>query len=256
MRSSLEKIWSILTPKERRKSLVMIILVVLMALAETVGVVSIMPFLSVLARPEIIQETAGLRWLYNEFSFTSSQDFIATLGLASVVLVIGSSVFKTITLHLLNRFTFLLRHSISSRLLSSYLNQSYEFFLIYNPSDLSRNVLSEMDQLQNGLIKPLSQLIAQGAVALAMMLLLFFYNPWIAIGSVTIIGLLYGAIYILMRKRLVSTGYARQAANGDRFQACNEVLAGIKDVKITHALEAYQKNFNYASHNYSRGNPP
>ena len=252
MKSSLKKIWSILTPHERRKSLIMLVLVVFMALAETVGVLSIMPFLSVLARPDIVQENAGLLWLYDRFSFASNQAFIFTLGLASIALVVGSSAFKTITLHQLNRFTFLLRHSISARLLSGYLHQPYEFFLAYNPSALSRNVLSEIDQLQNGLIRPLSQLIAQGAVALAMMLLLFLYNPWIAISAVVIIGLLYGLIYILVRKHLGKTGHARQTENGDRFQACNEVLGGIKDVKITHAAAAYQQKFNHASREFSR----
>lgn len=252
MKSDLKKIWAILTRHERRRTVVMLVLVILMALAETVGVVSIMPFLSVLARPDMVQDNAALAWLYDKFAFSSDQEFITALGIASIVLVVGSSAFKTVTLHLVNRFTFLLRHSISARLLSGYLHQPYEFFLTYNPSELSRNVLSEIDQLQNGLIKPVSQLIAQGSVALAMMLLLFFYNPWIAISAAVVIGLMYGVIYLLVRKRLGRTGQARQDANGARFQACNEALGGIKDVKITNAATAYQGSFNHASREYSR----
>lgn len=252
MKSDLGKIWAILTRHEHRRALVMMVLVILMALAETVGVVSVMPFLSVLARPDIVQENAALAWLYNRFDFDSNQQFITALGLASIALVVGSSAFKTITLHLVNRFTFLLRHSISARLLSGYLHQPYEFFLKHNPSELSRNVLSEIDQLQAGLISPLSQLIAQGAVVLAMMLLLFFYNPWIAISAAGVIAVLYGAIYILVRRRLGNTGKVRQQANGQRFQACNEALGGIKEVKITQAEEAYQQQFAQASRNFSR----
>lgn len=252
MKSDLRKIWAILTRQERRRTVLMMVLVILMALAETVGVVSVMPFLSVLARPDIVQDNVALAWLYNRFAFDSNQQFITALGLASIVLVVGSSAFKTITLHLLNRFTFLLRHSISARLLSGYLHQPYEFFLKYNPSELSRNVLSEIDQLQAGLISPLSQLIAQGAVVLAMMLLLFFYNPWIAISAAAVIAVLYGAIYILVRKRLGNTGKSRQQANGQRFQACNEALGGIKDVIITQAAAAYQQQFAQASRSFSR----
>lgn len=252
MKSDLKKIWAILAAREKRQAIGMIILVILMAFAETIGVVSIMPFLSVLARPDIIQENTVLQWLFVRFSFSDNHEFITALGFASIVLVVGSSAFKTITLHLVNRFTFLLRHSISARLLSGYLHQPYEFFLTYNPSELSRNVLSEIDQLQNGLIKPVSQLIAQGAVALAMMLLLLFYNPWIAISAAAVIGLMYGVIYLLVRKRLGRTGQARQDANGARFQACNEALGGIKDVKITNAAAAYQDSFNHASREYSR----
>src|SRR5690606_2745895 len=48
------------------------------------------------------------------------------------------------------------------------------------------------------------------------------------------------------------TGKARQQANGQRFQACNEALGGIKDVKITQAAGAYQQQFAQASRNFSR----
>lgn len=252
MKSDLHKIWQIITPNERKKSIVMMVLVVLMAFAETLGVVSIMPFLSVLARPDIIQENEYLLWVYQYFKFSSYTEFITVLGISSIVLVIGSSAFKTITLHLLNRFTFLLRHSISARILERYLHQPYEFFLEYNPSELSRNVLSEIDQLNGGLIKPLSQLIAQGSVALAMLLLMLIYNPWIALSAAAVLGGLYGLIYLLVRKRLGNTGVARQKANGERFQACNEALGGIKDVKITNAAGAYQSKFNHSSRELSR----
>ncbi|WP_341707509.1 ABC transporter ATP-binding protein [Halopseudomonas sp.] len=252
MTSDLKKVWFILTPSERSKSILMMALVVLMAFAETVGVVSIMPFLSVLARPEVIHEVAALKWLYERLAPADDGRFILMLGLGSIALVVGSSLFKTFTLHSINRFTYFLRHGISARLLSRYLAQPYEFFLTHNPAELARNTLSEVDQLHGGLIKPLSQLIAQGAVVLAMVTVLFLYDPWVAIGAAALVAALYGSIYVLVRKRLVLTGRARQEENGARFKACNEVLGGIKDVKVTGAVEAYQARFQAASRGYSR----
>src|SRR5690606_8543987 len=41
-------------------------------------------------------------------------------------------------------------------------------------------------------------------------------------------------------------------ANGHRFQSCNEVLGGIKDVKVTHSASFYQKKFDRASRELSR----
>ena len=252
MKADLKKIWAILNPGERRKSGLMVVLVILMAFAETVGVVSIMPFLSVLARPEVIHDVPALQWLYGKLAPENERGFIVVLGLASILLVVGSSLFKTFTLHAINRFTYSLRHGISARLLSGYLGQPYEFFLKHNPSELARNVLSEVDQLHGGLIKPLAQLFAQGAVVLAMVIVLFLYDPWVAVGATALVALLYGVIYLLVRKRLGLTGKARQAENGARFKACNEVLGGIKDVKISGAINAYQQRFQGASRSYSR----
>lgn len=252
MISALKQVWAIFTPTERRKSVWMLVLVVLMAMAETAGVLSIMPFLSVLGRPNIIHDNRWLHALYTNFGFVDRRAFIVALGLLSIAFVLGSSVFKTITQHVINRFIHLLRHSISSRLLGRYLAQPYEFFLDHNASVLSRNVLSEVDQLLFSLIQPLSQLIAQGAVVLAMVLLILLYNPLAAVVFVLVVGALYGIIYALVRKRLARIGAERQEANAHRFQACKEVLDGIKDVQVTNSASAYRDNFDHASRLYSR----
>src|SRR5690606_23660841 len=143
MLAMLKKIHAVLTPVERRKGVVVLVLVVLMALAETVGVISIMPFLSVLGRPEIIHEHPWLQRAYDAVNAPGYRQFILTLGLISMALVVLSAAFKTITLHLVARFVHMMRHSISTRLLSRYLRQPYEFFLERNPSMLAKNVLSE-----------------------------------------------------------------------------------------------------------------
>ncbi len=248
----LQKLWGILTLQERRKTIIILALVTVMAMAETGGVISIMPFLAVLARTDVIFENSWLNWAYTTFNFTSSTDFMQTLGIFSIAMVVGSSLFKTVTLHIVNRFVFFLRHHLSVRLLERYLQQPYEFFLMHNSSLLSRNVLSEIDELLNGLIKPISQLIAQGAVVIAMLVLLFIYNPVIAVFIVLSVSALYGAIYLLVRKRLNRIGHERQLSNGKRFQACNEVLGGIKDVKITQTGDMYLEQFSSSSRNFAR----
>lgn len=252
MNETLRKTWGLFTPSERRKALLMLLLVVLMALVETLGVVSIMPFLSVLGRPEVVDEHPLLRQVHAWTGASDIQTFIVMLGLASMVVVVLSSVFKTVTIHLLNRFIHLQRHSLSSRLLSAYLHQPYEFFLGNNSSTLSKNVLSEVDQVTFELLQPLSQLIAQGAIVLAMVLLVFAYDPLVAVHIVAAVTVLYGTIYLLVRKRLARIGRERQAANAQRYQACNEALTGIKDVKIAEAEKTYLGRYSHSSREFSR----
>src|SRR5690348_7563196 len=118
MLASLAKIWGVFTLAEKRKAAWMLVLVVLMAMAETLGVLSIMPFLSVLGRPAVIHEHPVLQAAFSRMGFHDERDLILALGLASIVTVVAASAFKTVTLHVLNRFVHLERHSISARLLS------------------------------------------------------------------------------------------------------------------------------------------
>lgn len=252
MLHALRKIWDIFAPEEKRKALSRLALVVLMGIAEATSVLSIMPFLSVLSRPAIIKENPALAWAYSHLGFTDPGRFIIGLGLASITLVLSSSGFKIVTQHSLNRFIHLQRHSISSRLLSRYLSQPYEFFLTRNPSVLVKNILSEADHLVQDVIQPMSQLVAQGTILLMMALLVFVYDPLTAMCAVCLLGSVYAAIYFLVRKRLAHMGKLRQSANGERYQTCNEALGGIKDVQITHATNAYKAKFTQASRQFGR----
>jgi ABC-type multidrug transport system fused ATPase/permease subunit len=248
----LKKVWSLFTPAERRKAMLMLVLCVSMAMAETAGVISILPFLSVLARPEAIQDNPLLRAIHQALAFSDPRHFILALGAASVVMVVASSAFKTVTNHVLNRFVHLERHSIGTRLLSRYLGQPYEFFLAHNPSLLAKRVLAEVDCVIFDLLQPLAQLLAQGSVVLAMGILIFCYDVTIALCIAGALIALYGAIYRLVRQRLARMGKEGQMANVSRYQTCIEVLGGIKDVKISHADASYLQKFHDASRLFSR----
>lgn len=230
----------------------MLLLAVLMAVMETVGVLSIMPFLSVLGRPEVISENPLLWSVYKASGAQDFRDFTVALGLGSAAVIIVAACFKIVTQHSINRFIHLLRHSVSSRLLGKYLRQPYAFFLERNSADLSKNILSETDQLLHNLIQPLAQLLSQGTVVLAMIMLVVFYDPWMATIVVAVIGGLYVSIYGIVRHRMSRIGAERVAANRERYQASNEALTGIKDVKISQSSANYLSRFNQASRDYSR----
>lgn len=250
--NTLHKVWSLFTLAEQRKAIWMLLLALCMAVAETAGVISIMPFLSVLARPNIIQENSWLHAIYNRLSFTEPSRFITALGLTSIGLVITASAFKTVTQHLLNRFVHLLRHSISSRLMARYLAQPYEFFIQRNTAELSKTILAEVDMVMYNLIQPFSLVIVQGIIVLAMLVLVFAYNPLTALAIVAVVGCLYGLIYLLVRSRLKRIGSEMVEATEQRYQTCNEALQGIRDIKTTHAEWAYQQRYDHASRTQAR----
>src|SRR5690606_16364099 len=169
-----------------------------------------------------------------------------------IAVVILSSAFKTVTLHLVNRYVYMLRHSLSTRLLSRYLRQPYEFFLERNPAELSKNVLAEADQLTLSLLQPLSLLVAHGTVVLAMIALIVAFDPTMAFTIVAAVAMLYGGIYLLVRRRLKHIGQARRQADRGRYQSCSEALGGIKDVKVTHTADAWLDTYARNSREASR----
>ena len=252
MLSSLKQLWQILSPLDKRKVIYVFILVMGMAFIESAGVISIMPFLAVLSNPNVVESNSYLKQLYDFTGTANEQNFILYLGFLSLFVVICSTVFKIVTQYAVNRFASLQRHYFSTRLLKTYLQQNYEFFIQRNSATLAKNILSEVDQLIWTMILPALTLMSYGVVLLSMVGILLLYDPLMAIATAFVLGLFYASIYMLVRKKLTQIGQEFTQANKERYQTCQEALAGIKDVMINNAEHGYIKQFEESSRVFAR----
>lgn len=252
MFSSLKQLWQILSPLDRHKVIYVLIFVVGMAFIESAGVISIMPFLAVLSNPAIVESNYSLKLIYDFTGATSKQNFIIYLGFLSLGIVIFSTIFKIVTQYAVNRFASLQRHYFATRLLKIYLQQNYEFFIQRNSSTLTKNILSEVDQLIWTMILPALTLMSYSVVLLAMIGILLLYDPLMAIITACVLGLFYSGIYLLVRKKLTQIGQEFTQVNKERYQTCQEALAGIKDVMINNAKQGYIDQFEQSSRVFAR----
>ena len=252
MLESLKALWKILTPLDKRKVIYVLFLVMLMACVESAGVLSIMPFLAVLSNPQIIETTPFLQKIYTGLAVESTEQFIVYLGFFSFIIVVFSAMLKIVTQYAVNRFSNLQRHYFAERLLKIYLNQKYEFYIQRNSSVLIKNVLSEVDQLILTMILPTLTMLSYGVVLLAMVNILLMYDPFMAIGTACILIFFYFSIFILVKNKLKRIGKEYTQANKERYQSCQEALAGIKDVIINNAKQSYIEQFEKSSRVFAR----
>lgn len=246
------KVLALLNRKEKRRGALVLGMVIVMATLETAGVASVMPFLAVLGNPQTIETSSTLNSLYQRLGFTSVDNFIIALGLASFTLILLSAFFRTITHYAMNRFIEMRRHSLSKRLLETYLRQPYTFFLGRHSSEMAKSVLSEVDQLVQNVFRPGLQMIAYFIVASAIVILLLIINLWLAMGVAVIIGGMYALIFAAVRGLLSRVGEDRAIANQQRFMAASEALGGIKDIKLLGREHAYLSRFESPSRRQAR----
>lgn len=241
-----------LTPKERRHGIAVLAMMIFLALLETAGVASVLPFLAVLGNPDLVHSNPVLHWLYVSGRFRDTGSFLFALGVASFVLVATSSLFRIAAAYVSNRYVQMRRYSLSTRLLRTYLRQPYTFFLNRNSADLAKGVLSEVDVVMSQAVKPMLDLIAYGLVALVIIGLLVVADPRLAAVTTGVVGGLYAATYLLVRGWLRRMGKERVSVNLRRFQAASEAFGGIKDLKVLGREAAYIDRFRRPAHAYSK----
>lgn len=250
--NTIRKALALLTAKEKRRGGLVLCMVVVMALLETAGVASVMPFLSVLGDREIVETNLILNSVYNGLGFTSVDSFVFALGATAFGLILFSAFFRSLTHYAMNRFVEMRRHSIGKRLLETYLRQPYAFFLDRHSGDMAKNILSEVDQLVEQVFRPGMRMVAYSVVILALVILLILVDPWLALGVAVVIGGMYALIFSVVRGTLGRVGSDRARANQERFTAASEALGGIKDIKLLGREHAYVSRFDGPSNRQAR----
>lgn len=228
----IKKLKIIIAPEEKWQLLVLFASILLAAFFQTLGVVSILPFMSIVMQPEIIESNRWLNWLYSSFGFTSVNRFIIFMGILMLFIIVIGNLTSALATWLKVRFVCRKNHNISSALLKKYLSMPYVYFLIQNTSDLSKNILSEVNVLTNGFILPLINIIISSFVAIGILSMLLFTNIYITILSAIIFGGSYALIYFYFYDKLKTNGAKRLKENKQRFKTAGEALGGIKDIKV------------------------
>ncbi|MCH8466825.1 MAG: ABC transporter ATP-binding protein/permease [Roseinatronobacter sp.] len=241
--STWKKAWALLDAREKRQAWIVLGVIIIGALASAVMVGSIMPFLTVRADPARIVSTPALAWAFDAFGFISVYGFLIGLGFASFAVIVLSSAIQIAKTWVVARFSTMRVHSISHRLLGTYLAQPYGFFLNRHSGDMGPRVLAESGQVVGSFFRPAAELIAATLTTAAIVGLLLWVEPVVALVAFAVLGGIYGVVYLLTRQRLKRLGQIRVAANRQRFRMTNEALTGIKDIKLLGREVAYLDRF-------------
>ena len=231
------KVLALLSPKERRQAYLLCAMILVMAFLDVVGIASIMPFMAVLANPEVVQTNAYMNTIYTTLGFTEPWRFVFFLGFVVFAALVVSVAFKGLTMWGITHFTQMRNYSISRRLVAGYLGQPYEWFLNRHSAEIGTTVLSEVWEVVQGALMPLMRFLAQATLVIAILVLLVAVEPFLALFVGGGMAGTYAMIYLGLRRFLNRIGGERVAANELRFKVVSEAFGGIKDVKLG-ALEA------------------
>lgn len=238
-----QKSFALLNPRDKRSGLLLLGLTVLKGFSDTIGVASILPFLSVLGQPELVKTNPYASLIYDTLGFASVDDFLFALGILVIVVLIFSAILNAITVYASNRWIEMREYYLSRRLLQTYLRQPYAYYLTRNTSDMTTSILSMARNVVTGVYRPFVDLINSGITLVMISVLLLWANPIITISAVVVVGMGYLLLYFSLKNLINKKGTIIVESSKAKFRRVNETLTGIKQVKLAgyenYALERY-----------------
>ncbi len=237
---------SILTDSEKRKATIIAFLSVFCALFETLGVGIILPFILAMLQPDQLREYSKVAFILDMFSIDTPTQIVAFVGISVIIVYILKNVF----ILLFNRYRLFFRNGLerdlSIKMLNSYINRPYSFFLNVNSSEIMRGITGDNAAVAVAL-DAFTTLFNEGLTCFMLGIMLIIINPVMALGIMILAGGLILAMVLILKKRVGIYAIKTRDAFGERFRYSYESVNGIKEIQVMKRQDRFLSKFSKAS---------
>ena len=245
-------LFTILSKSERNRSFFLVILLLISALLDVLGIASIVPLIALLSNPDLIENNILINNVYLFFNFNDPQIFLFYVGLFFFAFFVISMIVKTIVIYFQVRFNQMCEYSVGKRLLQNYLYQPYIWFLDHHSSDLAKNIISTVNLVINRGLLSILEIISQSMVIFFIITLLFIVDPKLMLTVSLTLGIIYGITYKSFSSILNHKGTERVKKDQERFTSLSNSFGSIKETKLGGLENFYVKSFSVAAKKFAQ----
>jgi len=218
---------------------------------EIAGVASIIPFISLISGSDTVQSGMLHQLLDATFGIDLSQLDIYNLGAITALIIVISLFVRGTTMYLILKFTHNQIYDLSQRLFKRYLEKDYQWFLNSNTSHLSNNILTETEKLVNTGLVPIMMIISHGIAAAGLLLFMISISFSVTIATILVLGSVFIAAFLILKRGLFNAGEIRFAQNIKRFGIVRDSMMSIKTIKFEGIEGFFISLFKISSYTYS-----
>jgi ATP-binding cassette subfamily C protein len=247
----LARFWRLLTIRERVGAALLLLAMLLGALLETAGIGMVLPFLAVLAAPNMAMASPILSILGGWIDMSSPQAAVKAVAFLLFALLLVKNAYLIALTWAQFHFLHGRQVRMASSLLRSYLSQPYEFFVDRNSSLLVRRLNLDIFHAFTMVVVPLSSVVVEGLVAICILLLLLVSAPGVTLVTLSVFCVIGGAFYIATDRVLGGLGSRGREAGDRMIQSSTEALRGIKEAKVLGREDYFARVFDDRAKEYS-----
>lgn len=232
MKSYFSKFLYLFNRREKLQIFILFILILVGALLETFVVGIFYPFISILKKPEIIQDYKVLRWIYYTIGVGSSREFLIWTAVGLIIIYLLKNTYLVLLTYTQFKFMFNKQIAFSHRLFNFYLHQPYTFYLQRNTAEILQKINVVVPLMFNGFMLQAMMLFVEIITTIFILCLLVLLKPLPSILAIGMLGTATFVFYQITRKKTGEFGKLRQHHCEQMMQWVNQGLGGIKEIKI------------------------
>ena len=174
---------------------IIVFLTLINAIFEILSIGLIIPFISI-----FIDKTDFLKENFNFLSTYSKEEYVLIILILFIILFSIKNIFLLLANKKKIDFSHNLNVYLTEKLYSKYINKRFDFYIIKNSSELTRNLLIEIPTFCYSATISIINLITQSILFFTILIFLLIYNPLVTI-IVGLIMITLGSIIIIIQQK-------------------------------------------------------
>lgn len=244
----LKKISYVLDKRQKRNLCILLVIILVGAFVELLGVSAILPIINVALEPETIDTTWYLSLIRNIMGFTDARQMLVFLAGVLIVIYVVKNVYITMMYSLQYRFIFNNQKRLAVKMMDCYMRQNYLFHVSKNVAELQRNVTNDVNGFFTVVLNAL-QFLAEFSVC-AFLSIFLLQEDVITTLAVAGLILIFGVLFtFVFKKVLVQKGEKNRELNVQTTKWILQSFSGIKEIKVANSEEFFIHNYDK---NYSQ----
>lgn len=252
--SLIGKILSIFNRREQWQCFGIIVLTLIGAVFEAVGISGILPLVSMLADENFISKYPQAQRLFAQVGLTEPREILLACTFGLMAFFLFKNIYMFGIAYLQMRFTYAKQNYYASALMRLYLSKPYLYHVEKNSAELIRNIAGNVPQVFSIMIVNAFLLITEFLIIISIWIMLLYVDAFTATIAIGILATILVMSIKKIKSRLARQGKKQQKYSLEIIKSLNQGLGGIKETKVLGKENFFANDFYNSFRQFNQAN--
>lgn len=237
--------------KQKRKMAVIVVLMLVGAFLETLGVSMILPVMNVVMEDNAVEKHVYLQWICDIFNiaYDNTKTLMIVVMVGLVVVFILKNLFLFFQQKVQLKFVYSNQFATSRRMMINFMQRPYEYYLNADTAVIQRTITSDVNNMY-GLILALLQLCSEGVVFISLVAVSFLSDVWMTVTVAVLLIVVLLVIKCILKPIMRKAGQDNQDYYSGLFKWIEQSVLGIKEIKVAAKEDYFIREYSHCGAGY------
>lgn len=236
----------ILSADQKRRAVVVLIVIIIGSGFELLGVSAVMPFLQAILTPETLMESKYLQPVIRFLGIETATGVLIMVGIGLILVYILKNAFMIFSNYVSYDYSTRIRKELTIKMLHSYMSRPYTFFLNVNMAEILRGCNEDIEGVYTMLSHSFT-ILAELLAAVLIACYIIYTEPLTAVAAVILILAVMMGIVLFFKPLMKRLGRTYMAAQAEKNKAIYQTVSGVKELYAMQRQDLFVKEYDAAA---------